>query len=412
MKSSIAVIALRRVAETAARIPSAGYALAYLAAIPTFAFLYFAVPDDFYHGAARYDTTVIQQTEALAERLRRTYLAEAGLPIEKPASLRERIFGAPPPPRRRFRIVLDPYRIQVRVEGEFPRRDKRGAWWFGTASLDLGELYFRKLSPQGNWATQVVEVQVKPEILEGPRMDLSTIFPCRNGFGTCLRMTGEDCVSLTEFQEVAAGHLTDEQSSYFRMLYFSAVTITTLGYGDIVPVTSFARALVTIEVIVGPLLFALFLNSLVKEGATRSQAWRKMPRAKRMQRSTFLTEPLAVSRKRHGCLTAILVAFGILSGLTAIGNLSFSAPIASVLPNAPTWAAQGVFAMGALGLVMVFALAGVWFWKKWAVFLYIATTLLIFAINIRLVGVPQSFLGFIGVTLLSVFVVRQWKEFR
>jgi voltage-gated potassium channel Kch len=60
----------------------------------------------------------------------------------------------------------------------------------------------------------------------------------------------------------------DDQNSYSRMLYFSAVTITTLGYGDIVPVTSTARGIVTIEIILGPLLFGLFLNSLVKEGAS------------------------------------------------------------------------------------------------------------------------------------------------
>lgn len=64
MNTSIVTVALRRVAETAARVPSAGYALAYLAAIPTFALLYFAVTDDFHHGAAIYDSTVIEQTHA------------------------------------------------------------------------------------------------------------------------------------------------------------------------------------------------------------------------------------------------------------------------------------------------------------------------------------------------------------
>ncbi len=49
------------------------------------------------------------------------------------------------------------------------------------------------------------------------------------------------------------------------MLYFSAVTMSTLGYGDIVPITDRARAVVTLQVILGPLLFGLFLNSLVRE---------------------------------------------------------------------------------------------------------------------------------------------------
>jgi voltage-gated potassium channel Kch len=52
---------------------------------------------------------------------------------------------------------------------------------------------------------------------------------------------------------------------FLRMLYFSAVTITTLGYGDIVPLTTRARTWVTLEIILGPVLFGLFLNSLISE---------------------------------------------------------------------------------------------------------------------------------------------------
>jgi voltage-gated potassium channel Kch len=46
------------------------------------------------------------------------------------------------------------------------------------------------------------------------------------------------------------------------MLYFSAVTATTLGFGDIVPVTTYARILVTIEAVAEVSLIGLFLNSI------------------------------------------------------------------------------------------------------------------------------------------------------
>jgi hypothetical protein len=49
---------------------------------------------------------------------------------------------------------------------------------------------------------------------------------------------------------------------WWRMLYFSATTITTVGFGDIVPITTTARALTAIEAIAGWLLAGLFLNSL------------------------------------------------------------------------------------------------------------------------------------------------------
>jgi Ion channel len=42
-------------------------------------------------------------------------------------------------------------------------------------------------------------------------------------------------------------------------LYFSTATLTTLGFGDIVPITSLARSLVAIEALLGILLLGVFL---------------------------------------------------------------------------------------------------------------------------------------------------------
>jgi voltage-gated potassium channel len=46
------------------------------------------------------------------------------------------------------------------------------------------------------------------------------------------------------------------------MLYFSVVTITTLSFGDIIPLTYLARSLVTLEAFLGPLLLAFFLSAI------------------------------------------------------------------------------------------------------------------------------------------------------
>jgi Ion channel len=51
-----------------------------------------------------------------------------------------------------------------------------------------------------------------------------------------------------------------------RMLYFSVVTITTLGFGDIVPSTQAARTAVGIEAFLGVTLIGLFLASLTSGG--------------------------------------------------------------------------------------------------------------------------------------------------
>ena len=49
--------------------------------------------------------------------------------------------------------------------------------------------------------------------------------------------------------------------TFGRMLYLSACTITTLGYGDIVPTSSTTRALVGSEAVLGIVLMGLFLGS-------------------------------------------------------------------------------------------------------------------------------------------------------
>jgi len=49
------------------------------------------------------------------------------------------------------------------------------------------------------------------------------------------------------------------------MLYFSAITIATVGYGDIVPTETHSRIAAAIEAITGIVLIGLFLNSLFQQ---------------------------------------------------------------------------------------------------------------------------------------------------
>jgi voltage-gated potassium channel Kch len=57
--------------------------------------------------------------------------------------------------------------------------------------------------------------------------------------------------------------------SLSTMTYFSLVTLTTLGYGDISPVTPIARVLVMLEAVTGMFYFAIVVASLIS--AARNQ---------------------------------------------------------------------------------------------------------------------------------------------
>ncbi|NER82950.1 MAG: two pore domain potassium channel family protein [Leptolyngbya sp. SIO1D8] len=53
------------------------------------------------------------------------------------------------------------------------------------------------------------------------------------------------------------------QESYLRALHFSFTTLTTLGYGDIVPVSEVALVLTNLEAILGQMYPAVFISVLV-----------------------------------------------------------------------------------------------------------------------------------------------------
>jgi len=60
------------------------------------------------------------------------------------------------------------------------------------------------------------------------------------------------------------GFPSNSSGSFFRMLYFSTTTITTLGFGDIVPISSTARGFTALEAIIGIILIGLYLNALTR----------------------------------------------------------------------------------------------------------------------------------------------------
>jgi hypothetical protein len=67
---------------------------------------------------------------------------------------------------------------------------------------------------------------------------------------------------LARFFNAAEGDPTYASGLWMRMAYFSAVTVTTLGFGDVTPVSSGARIAIALEAILGIIFVGLFLNAL------------------------------------------------------------------------------------------------------------------------------------------------------
>ena len=69
-----------------------------------------------------------------------------------------------------------------------------------------------------------------------------------------------------------SGFSVTDNSLYWEMTYFSFVTLTTLGYGDITPVTSGAKALAYSEAVAGELYIAVLIGALVGGYMSKKQA--------------------------------------------------------------------------------------------------------------------------------------------
>ena len=78
-----------------------------------------------------------------------------------------------------------------------------------------------------------------------------------------LGVTWADAYSLVALSAPGAFAGVGAVGSHREFLYFSVVTLTTVGYGDITPVVPVARALANVEALIGQLYPAILLARLV-----------------------------------------------------------------------------------------------------------------------------------------------------
>ncbi len=75
-------------------------------------------------------------------------------------------------------------------------------------------------------------------------------------------MSRDTYEQLMDFYLGVEGDPSYASDSLWRMAYLSAMTITTVGFGDITPVSEAARILVALEAILGVVVVGLFLSAL------------------------------------------------------------------------------------------------------------------------------------------------------
>jgi voltage-gated potassium channel len=96
----------------------------------------------------------------------------------------------------------------------------------------------------------------------------------------CLYRIADLYIGLPQFMV----HGTPAPLAFTDALYFSVITLSTLGYGDIVPFTSLVRALAAMEVVFGMLMLLFGFSEIMRSAApgddatSRAQARKRGPR--------------------------------------------------------------------------------------------------------------------------------------
>jgi hypothetical protein len=284
--------------------PPRRYAAAFFICIPTFAFVYSSIPRGFYQSTIRIENTYSEQATRILSRLCSAVATSlpAATRLDKSVSDQMQFSQSIGPwsftPRTdltcdRLRIADDDqlrFTLTVNLR-KTPLCKNPSAYCYdildipfvatieplqvkssvvemrefvpidepGTARLEFAhpiEVHAGKFPPLLPEADKVVLKDVMG-VLFGEKFidqDYSII------------LNGAFEQEIASFLLASSGFTSEANGHFWRMLYFSAVTISTLGYGDIVPVAPLGRALVTLEVILGLLFAGLFLNSLKARG--------------------------------------------------------------------------------------------------------------------------------------------------
>lgn len=87
-----------------------------------------------------------------------------------------------------------------------------------------------------------------------------------------VKLTRDLFLDILRLRWVNDGHTIAARGSFWRFIYFSAITQTTVGYGDIVPLTDLARGCVASQAVLGVIVIGFFLNAVAVRLASKEDA--------------------------------------------------------------------------------------------------------------------------------------------
>lgn len=283
----------RRISSLLALVPSIAYGGLYLLLIPCFAGIYEMLAGDFYHSTVQFESTLHGEADSLLGELRQA-VREKFLKVHRGDVASVDGWTLAFSDVSFYSLKIEEEQVSLTVGATFKSEPMEPIFEFESnsmsnsdftrhmeavvrprVSIPLGFTYAMRL-PGEKQITDFKVVQFQeyaPMEIEGLKPPpLSALFPYHpEGVApglVVIAMPRSLSRKFVDFARATRGFPSGVRGGYPRMLYLSTVTITTLGYGDIVPLTPLARFLVALEAILGVVFVGLFLNALTHENST------------------------------------------------------------------------------------------------------------------------------------------------
>jgi hypothetical protein len=264
----------------ARKIPSLGYAIIYLLVIIAFAIIYALMPHQFYHSTIQFEQPIRAAEEPLSAALTRDikedyrwfYSQKAnpwGMGWRGPTNvtydiehLSVRIAPHPDALPNEISVELNAV-VNQPVKGEAYDSVILPCWGELRIILtdpDTPNPYFDKQTPY-DCVFEPTSAFVGADYLAHFFPEGFPSYPTQYNVG----LSESTMRALEAYIEAMQGFPDSMSGNFWRMLYYSVTTMTTLGYGDICPITPAARFLSGFQSILGIVLVGLFINSIAFE---------------------------------------------------------------------------------------------------------------------------------------------------
>lgn len=294
---------IRKISVLLGRIPSLIYALTYLICIPLFALIYNSLPYQFYHATVQYENSLFDDkdsilkiiNDAIVERFKiSNKSSEKITKLGWKVSINQLYFESIQVEGNKLKIPFIIYLQQKNLsENTYSIKRVRSEFLVTLAKAvsgkDGSEIYLLEIAVSDSDENSPIEFLLS-EMIGDPlyaqseygsttvsRFTSEGLVEVESGnFNECsnvkcrsisIGVSEEVYKKIKELLEIYNGKPPNSEGNFWRMFYLSSVTITTLGYGDIVPVTTTTRILISLETVLGVILIGLFLNALAYENS-------------------------------------------------------------------------------------------------------------------------------------------------